>query len=64
MVVIEESFANFVKTSNSFLQVPSSSPEQVRRAKVAAVLQKATGQINQPKPALLAGKMVADLQIQ
>ena len=48
----DESFADFDKTSNSFLQVSSFSQEQVRRAKAAAVLEKAASQTNQPKLAL------------
>lgn len=75
----DESFEAFDKTVNSFFQVSSASTEKARRAQAAAVLQKAAGQTNQPKLALLAisaqldvftkvkaeiDKMVAELQNQ
>jgi len=50
----DESFSSFDKTSNSFVQITSSSEEKARRAQAAAVLQKAAGRTNQPKLALLA----------
>jgi len=75
----DESFNNFGKTVDSFIQVSSSSEEKARRAKAAEVLQHAAARTNQPKLALLAisaqldvftkvkaeiDKMVAELQTQ
>jgi len=75
----DESFANFDKTQNSFLQFSSTQEEKARRARAVDVLQKAARQNNQPKLALIAisaqldvftkvkveiDKMVAELQNQ
>jgi len=52
----DDSFNNFGKTVDSFMQVSvsTSSQEKARRAKAAEVLQQAAARTNQPKLALLA----------